>query len=113
MCVPKPPAAPSVLSDEPRADRAARGARLGSELRQRQRLELAGIGAGRTRRAVLPDHGLGIDLPDLGRALAQGLDHLLRRLCHHQAGGERDAAASGQRAEADELVSPISACTWR
>ena len=101
MCVPNPGPAPSVLSDEPAVDRAAGGARLGGDLRQRQRREIAGVGAGGTGLAVLPDDGLDIDLPDLGRALAQGLDHLLGRLRHHHGGGERDAAAAGQRGEAD------------
>ena len=53
------------------ADRAAGLARLGGDLGQRQRRELAGIVAGGPRLAVLPDDRLRIDLPDLGRPLAQ------------------------------------------
>ena len=43
--------------------------RLGGDLLQRQRLELAGVVAGRTGVAVVPGDGFLVDLPDLGGAL--------------------------------------------
>ena len=83
MCVAKPPAAPSVLSDERALIGPPVALALAASSRQAQRRELARVGAGGTGLAVLPDDGLDIDLPDLGRPLAQGLDHLLGRLGHH------------------------------
>jgi len=70
ICVLKPPSAPAVLVEAPAPDRPAGLGRPGGELGQRQRIELAGIVAGRLGLAVVPGDGVGIDLPDLGRALA-------------------------------------------
>ena len=53
------------------------------------------------RGAVFPFHGLGIDLPDLCRAFAQGGDDLVGRLRHHDRGSKQHAAAAGQVGEAD------------
>ena len=101
MWVPKPPSAPCGVELHAGADRPAHRRRLFGELGQRQRLELAGIGADRMRRAVFPFHRFGIDLPDLCGALAQGRDDLLGRLRHHDRGGEQHAAAAGEVGEAD------------
>src|SRR5713226_2402663 len=76
-------------------DRPAGLGRPGGELGERQRIELAGVVAGGLGLAVVPGDGVGIDLPDLGRALAQLGDDLLRRLRHYHRGGEGDAAAAG------------------
>ena len=83
------------------ADRPAHLRGFCGELGQGQRFELAGVGARRMRRAVFPFHRLGVDLPDLGGALAQGSDDLLGRLRHHHRGGKQHAAAAGQVREAD------------
>ena len=101
ICVANPPAAPSVLRDERALIGPPVALALAASSRQAQRRELAGVGACGTGFAVLPDDGLDIDLPDLGRPLAQDLNHLLGRLRDHHAGGKRDTAASGQRAEAN------------
>ncbi len=103
MWVPKPPSAPCVLTCAPAPIGPPwRWGFLG-ELLQRQRLELAGVGADRMGCAVFPLHGLGIDLPDFRRALAQRLDHLLGRLRHHHGGRKQHAAAAGEVGEADRL----------
>jgi hypothetical protein len=72
-----------------------------SDIGERQRLEAAGVGAGRERLAVLPFDRLGADVPDRRGALFQLLDDLFGRLRHRHAGGEGDAAAAGQEGEAD------------
>ena len=77
-------------------------AAFSGDLAEGQRLECAGIGAGRMRRAVLPLDRVGRDLPDRRRALlAAASTHLLGRLDHRHAGGECDAAAAGDVVEAD------------
>ena len=83
------------------ADRPAGGGGLSRDLAQAERLELAGIVAGRSCLAVLPHDRVRIDLPDLCGALAQDSDDMLRRLRDHHRRGVGDAAAAGQVAEAD------------
>ncbi|KTT92361.1 hypothetical protein NS44R_14615, partial [Mammaliicoccus sciuri] len=85
------------------ADRSALRRRLLGEVRERQRLELAGIRTDRMRGAVLPLHRFRIDLPDLRSPLAQGRDHLVGGLRHHHRGGEQHAATTGQVGETDGL----------
>ena len=103
ICVPKPPSAPWVLSCTPAPIGPPIAGAFSASSFERQRLELAGIRADRMRGTVLPFHRLGIDLPDLRRALAQRLDDLLGRLRHHHRGGEQHAAAAGEVGEADGL----------
>ena len=83
------------------AERAAHLVRLGRELGQRERRELAGIGAGRPRLSILPGHRIRVDLPDPRGPLLQLPDYLLGRLRDHHRRGEGDAAAAGEVREAD------------
>src|SRR3954470_10523301 len=85
------------------ADGAAHRGRLLGEFFQRQRLELAGVRAHRVRRALLPLHRFGIDLPDFCRALAQRGDDLFGRLRHDNRRGEQHTAATGEVRETDRL----------
>jgi len=82
-------------------DRAAGPTRFERDLGQGQRLEAAGVGAGRIGHAVLPFDCVGADVPDHRGALLQLLDDLLGGLCGCHAGREGDSAAAGQEREAD------------
>ena len=76
-------------------------ARLRGDRFERHRLEIADIAAGGLRAAVLPDHAVGIDLPDLGGTLAQFVDDLVAGVDHRHAGCEGDARAAGGLRVAD------------
>ena len=82
-------------------DRPAGPARLRRELGEGERLEVADVGAGGLGHAVLPDHAVRIDVPDLGGADLELADHVAHRVHHREAGGEGDAAAAGHEVEAD------------
>ncbi len=82
-------------------DRPAGAARLGGEIGEGERLEGADVGAGGLGHAVLPDHAVRIDLPDLGGAHLELADHVAHRVHHRKTGGEGDAAAAGHEVEAD------------
>src|SRR5262249_11368870 len=72
-------------------DRAAGGGRLLGDVGERQRLEVASVGAGRFGVALLPHHGLRRDAPDLGGAAAQLADAIAGRLDGGHARGESGA----------------------
>ena len=78
-----------------RADRPARGTRLGGEVFQRQWFELADIAARRLGVAVLPVDAFDVDIPDLRGTAAQLDDDLLAGADHRYAAGVGHARAAG------------------
>src|SRR5690606_4239909 len=76
-------------------DRPAGVAGGGGDLGEAQRLELAGVLAGRLGVTGLPDHRVLGDAPGLGGAGAELLDAVARRQDRRHAAGEGDAAAVG------------------
>ncbi len=83
------------------ADRTAGPPRLQRDLGQGQRLEAAGVGAGRPGHAVLPLDRVGADVPDHRGAFFELVDDLLGGLGRRHAGRERDATAAGQERKTD------------
>src|SRR5208282_877851 len=75
-----------------RTDRSAGARCFIGDRRQIERIEAAGISAGRERFPVLPLDRVGADVPDYRRALLELLDHLLARLGHRHAASKGDAA---------------------
>src|SRR6516162_5212297 len=83
------------------ADRSAGARRFSGDRGQVERLEAAGIGAGRDGFSILPLDRLGADVPHDRGAFFQFLDDLLRRLRHGHAAGESDTAPARRGAKAD------------
>jgi hypothetical protein len=77
------------------ADRPAGARRLDRDLGQGQRIEGAGIRAGRIGLAVLPFDRFGADVPDHRSAPLKLILDLLGCLHRRHAGGKDDAAAAG------------------
>src|SRR5262249_36749716 len=76
-------------------DGSAGPARLGGELGDAERLELADVGAGGFGHAVLPNHALRVDVPDLGGTHLEFAHEIAHGVHHRKAGREGDAAAAG------------------
>ena len=86
-----------------RGNRAARLCRLCGEIRERQRLEVTGVGAGRMGVAVLPVDRLRVNVPEHRCTFAHLLDHPFRGFRYRCSGRERHAAAARRGAEADAV----------